>query len=158
LPGPDVGLGATIGLAHGPWRVELRGAYGPRAVPSAALADVPDVYGKFRFFAGTLTGCWLWRGGVVALGPCALAEIGAVHGEGVAADTTTSQTTPWFGLGAGGALVLKATPWLRFPLHVDAVAPLWRPHFVWSSVGANRPIFRSAPMGGRLTAGAELRF
>jgi hypothetical protein len=38
------------------------------------------------------------------------------------------------------------------------VAPLWRPHFVWSSVGANRPIFRSAPMGGRLTAGAELRF
>jgi len=158
LPGPDVGIGATIGLLRGQWRVELRGAYGPRQVPSDALADAPNVHGKFRFFAGTLAGCWLRLGRVVDLGPCAEAEIGAVHGEGAGADRIIAQTTPWFGLGAGGVAVLKATPWLRFPIHLDAVAPLWRPHFVWSNVEANRPIFRAAPVGGRLIAGAELQF
>jgi hypothetical protein len=158
LPGPDVGLGATIGLLRGPWRVELRGAYGARQVPSDAMADAPSAHGKFRFFAGTLAGCWLWLGKAVDLGPCAEAEIGVVRGAGAGADTTTAQTTPWLGLGAGLIVALEATPWLRFPVHLDAVAPLWRPHFVFSKVDGDRPIFRAPPLGGRLTAGAELRF
>jgi len=158
LPGPDVGLGATVGMARGHWRVELRGAYGPREVRSEALADAGGAYGRFRFFAGTLAGCWLRLATVVDVGPCAEAEIGAVHGEGSGADSPISKTTPWLGLGAGGVLLLKATAWLRFPVHADVVAPLWRPQFVWSNVNADRPIFRAAPVGGRLTAGAELQF
>ena len=156
LPGPDVGIGATLGISRRHWRVELRAAYGPRQVQSEALADPAGAYGKFRFLAGTLAGCWLRLHSAVDLGPCAEAEIGAVQGEGIGADHSSSRTTPWFGLGAGGAAVLKATPWLHFSLHADAVVPLWRPHFVFENVPS--PIFRTWPVGGRLTALAEVHF
>jgi hypothetical protein len=156
LPGPDVGLGATVGLRRGHWRVELRAAYGPREVRSEPLPDPSGGYGRFRFFAGTLAGCWTMLQSGVDAGPCAEAEIGAVYGEGSHASQNTSETTPWFGLGAGGVVVIKATPWLHFPLHADAVFPLWRQNFVFRNV--DTPIFRARPVGGRLTAGVEVQF
>jgi hypothetical protein len=93
---------------------------------------------------------------LLELGPCADAEFGAVRGEGIGATHTTSHTSPWVGVGAGGLLAIKATQWLYFPVHADAVIPLWRPRFVFQNVQA--PIFRSWSVGGRLTAGVELRF
>lgn len=156
LPGPDVGIGATVGLLRGHWRIELRAAYGPRDVQSDPLADPAGAYGRFRFFAGTLAGCWTMLQSVVDMGPCAEAEIGAMYGEGSHSSQNTSETTPWFGLGAGGVLVIKATPWLHFPLHADAVVPLWRPNFVLRPTDIS--IFRARPVGGRLTAGVEMQF
>jgi hypothetical protein len=156
LPAPDVGIGAEIGLVRRQWRVELRAAYGLRNVRSDTLSDPAGAYGRFRFFAATLAGCWTIVRPAVDLGPCAEAEFGAVYGEGSGASQNTAETTPWFGLGAGGVVSIKASPWLHFPLHADAVVPLWRPNFTFRNVDS--PIFRSRVVGGRLTVGVELRF
>jgi hypothetical protein len=155
LPGPDVDLFAAMGLVRGHWRAELRAAYGLRNVRSDPLVEAGGAYGSFRFFVGTLAGCWMMLGTAVDLGPCAEVELGAVRGEGVGNLQTTSETTPWFGAGAGGALVLKASSWLHFPLHADAVVPLWRPSYVFRY---DSPIFRAWPVGGRLTASVEVQF
>ena len=156
LPAPDVGIGAEIGLVRRHWRAELRASYGLRNVRSDPLTDASGAYGRFRVFAGTLAGCWMMLRAAVDLGPCAEAEFGVVHGEGVGPIEVASQYTPWFGLGAGGLVILKATSWLHFPLHADAVVPLWRPNFTFRYV--DNPIFRAWPVGGRLTAGVEVQF
>jgi hypothetical protein len=156
LPGPDVGPTATLGLVRGHWRAELRGTYGLREVRSDPLADASGAYGSFRFFAGTLVGCWLVSGAVAEWGPCAEAEVGAVRGEGVGQLQVASETTPWFGLGAGGAVIIKATSWLHFPLRAGAVVPLWRPSYVFRNVDS--PIFRAWPVGVRLAVSGEVRF
>ena len=156
LPSPDLGFSASVGIVRPRWRIEARAAYHPRQVQSDALANPPGAYGRFSFIAGTLAGCMTFSRPVLEIGPCADAEFGAVHGEGIGATHTTSHTSPWVGVGAGGFLAIKATRWLTFPVHADAIFPLWRPHFVFENVQA--PIFRSAPVGGRLTAGVELRF
>jgi hypothetical protein len=83
-------------------------------------------------------------------------EFGSVQGEGVGQLEVASKNTPWFGAGVGGAVIFKATSWLQFPIHADAVVPLWRPNYVFRN--ADSPIFRAWPVGGRLTAGVETRF
>jgi hypothetical protein len=156
LPGPDLDLTATLGLLRGQWRAELRAAYGLRTVSSDPLAGASGAHGRFRFLAGTLAGCWLVSRAAVDLGPCADVEFGAVQGEGVGPLDVASKNTPWLGLGAGGVLIFKATSWLQFPVHADAVAPLWRPTYVFRN--ADSPIFRSWTVGGRLSVGVETRF
>ena len=156
LPAADVGVGAELGLVHRSWRVELRGSYGLRNVRSDALGDSAGAYGRFRFFSGVLFGCWMSIRSSVDLGPCLEVEFGALRGEGIGASPNASETTPWFALGTGGAVVFKATRWLHFPLHADAVVPLWRPNFGFRNV--DTPIFRARPVGARLTAGVELPF
>jgi hypothetical protein len=155
LPAADIGLGAGLGLVAGPWRFELRAAYHPRAHDSESVA-AGTAYGRFRFAAATVAGCRMARGVRVQLGGCANAELGAVSGVGSGGLTNASKTTPWMGLGAGGAMVFVATSWLQFPLHVDAVLPLWRPDYVFE--GAARPVFRSALVGARVSLAAEAQF
>jgi hypothetical protein len=58
-------------------------------------------------------------------------------------------------LGAGGAVVFKATSWLHIPVHAGAVVPLWRPTYVFRY---DSQIFRAWPVGGRLTVGVEAQF
>jgi hypothetical protein len=125
-------------------------------VSSDPLPEASSAYGRFRFFAGTLAGCWVAGRAVVDLGPCAEAEFGVVHGEGVGQLQVATENSPWFALGAGGALILKATSWLQFPVHADAVVPLWRPNYVFRNVDS--PIFRTWPVGGRLSVGVEAQF
>jgi hypothetical protein len=91
------------------------------------------------------------------MGPCASAEVGDVHGQGFRTSRTSSKDTPWIALGAGGFLAVRASTWLYFPIHVDALFPLWRPHYVFMS-DVPTPIFQSWFVGARLTAGVELRF
>jgi hypothetical protein len=156
LPGPDLDLTATLGLVSGRWRGELRAAYGVREVSSDPLSQASNAYARFRFLSGTLVGCWLVSGATVALGPCAEAEVGIVRGTGTGQLEVASESTPWFGLGAGGTVVFEVTSWLRFPIHAGAVVPLWRPTYVFRNVDS--PIFRAWPLGGRLTLGVEARF
>lgn len=156
LPAADAGFELGLGLVRAGWRGELRLAYFPRRVRSEPVADVPGAYGRFGFSAATVDGCRLAKWQRVELGGCALLEAGILAGEGFGASEPSTQLTPWLGLGAGGVLVVEATAWLRFPLHVEGVVPLWRPNFVFRR--ADHPIFRSAPVGGRLTLAAEARF
>jgi hypothetical protein len=156
LPSPDVGASLSVGVLGPRWRVEARAAYGLRWVHSDTLATPPGAFGRFSFLAGTLAGCWTFTQPRFEVGPCASVELGAVRGQGVGATQTTTQASPWFGLGAGVFTAIKANAWLFFPLHVDAVVPLWRPHYVFQNVPT--PIFQSWFVGLRLTAGVELRF
>jgi len=156
LPSPDVGVGVSVGVLHPGWRVEVRADYGPRRVPSDSLTDPPGAHGRFSFLAGTLAGCGTFTQPRIELGPCASLEVGAVRGQGVGATQTASQTSPWVGLGAGVFAAIRANARLYFPVHADAVFPLWRPTYVFQNVPT--PIFQSWSVGLRLTAGVELRF
>ena len=156
LPGPDAGASVTLGLVRPRWRIEARAVYGFRQVRSETLSNPPDAYGRFSFTAGTLSGCLSFAQPRMEWGPCVGAELGIVRGQGFGASQTTSESSPWFGLGAGAFLAIKAKGWLYFPVHADAVVPLWRPRYVFQNVPT--PIFQSWPVGARLTAGVELRF
>jgi len=156
LPSPDVGASISVGVARPGWRALARVAYGPRQVQSDTLTDPPGAYGRFSFLAGTLAGCLRFVQPRFELGPCASLELGAVRGQGVGATQTTSNTAPWFGLGAGAFVAIRANAWLYFPIHADAVLPVWRPNYVFQNVPA--PIFQAWSVGLRLTAGVELRF
>lgn len=156
LPAADAAPAAVLGLVRGGWRGELRFAYGLRGVSSAPLPAADGAHGKFRFYASTLVGCYVVARASVELGPCVAGEVGWVHGEGVDADRPAADNTPWLALGAGGLLAVRATPWLRFPVHVDGMVPLWRPQYVLRIIDA--PVFRSRPVGGRVTIGVEAQF
>jgi hypothetical protein len=156
LPSPDVGASLSVGVLGPRWRIEARAAYGPRRVQSDTLTDPPGAYGRFSFLAGTLAGCMTFLQSHVELGPCASVEVGALRGQGFRVTQTTSNTSPWFGLGIGGWAAVRANAWLYFPIHADTVFPLWRPNYVFQNVPT--PVFQSWFMGLRLTAGVELRF
>jgi hypothetical protein len=154
LPSPDLGVDASVGVMGSFWRVELRALYSPRAVHSQAMSDPPGAFGRFRLVTGTLAGCLTFKRAGLDFGPCLDFEAGVVQGEGLVAPITSSKTMPWLALGAGAVVVFKANRWLGFPVHVDAVVPVWRPRFNFDET----PIFRSAVVGGRLTAGVEAQF
>jgi hypothetical protein len=156
LPSPDIEASASVGIVRPRWRLEARVAYGPRQLRSDAVASPSGAHGRVSLNAGTLAGCMTFSRPLLELGPCADVEFGALHGEGIRATSNESHTSPWLGLGVGGLVAIRLTRWLYLPVHVDAVVPLWRPRYVFENVPA--PIFRSAPVGGRLTAGVELRF
>ena len=156
LPSPDVAVSVSAGVVRPHWRGEARAAYGLRRVQSDPLAEPSGAYGRFSFVAGTVAGCWTFVEPILEMGPCASVELGAVQGRGVGATQTISKSTPWFAVGAGGFLAIKANPWLYFPIHADVVFPVWRPRYVFSNVPT--PIFQSLSVGLRLTAGVELRF
>jgi hypothetical protein len=156
LPTADAGVAAGVGVANSAWRVELRAAYGPRHVESQTLANPLRAYGRFSFMAGTLAGCWTISSSVVVYGPCADVEFGVLRGEGVGDLKTTSDSSFWLGLGAGGLLSFKVNHWISFPLHAEVIVPLWRHNFVFQP--GESSIFRAWPVGGRLTAGVEMHF
>ena len=156
LPSPDVGISASVGIAGSRWRVEARAVYGLFEAQSEPLSALSGAYGRFSFVAGTLAGCMTFHGPRLEMGPCASAEAGDVRGQGIGPFQTTRKDTPWFALGGGGFLAIQANAWLFFPIHADVVFPLWRPHYVFNNVPT--PIYQSRLAGGRLTAGAELRF
>lgn len=157
LPSPDLEVAGAVGVVGQRWRVELRGAYGLRPVESDALAATPGAHGEFQArFLGTLTGCLTTSPARTELGACLSIEGGLIHGRGVGASTTEEKSQPWFGVGGGAFFAPRAGRHLAFPVHVDAIVPLWRPTYVFTHVPS--PIFRPWPVGGRLTVSAEWRF
>jgi hypothetical protein len=157
LPSPDLEVAGAAGIVGQHWRLELRGAYGPRQVKSDTLATTPGAHGEFQaMFLGTLTGCLTTSPARTELGACLSVEGGVIHGRGVGASTTEERSQPWFGVGAGAFYALRAGRHLAFPVHVDAVVPIWRPTYVFTHEPS--PIFRPWPVGGRLTVSAEWRF
>jgi len=156
LPAVDVGPAVVLGLRRGGWKGELRFAYGLRTTHSEPVAVANGAYGQFRFHAATLAGCYTTAHSIVELGPCVAGEAGLVQGEGIGADRPARESAPWLALGAGGLLAVEAASWLRFLVHVDVMVPLWRPEFVLRIMDVT--IFRSQPVGGRLTMGVEAQF
>jgi len=154
LPAPDAVVSGEVGAAGPGWRVELRAGYGLRHVKSDQLAGG---YGEFhQILLAMLTGCLTRARGVTEVGACLDVESGAVHGRGVGASDASDRYQPWFAAGAGAFVALRAGRYVAFPIHVDAMVPLWRPTYVFNNV--DTPIFRAWPVEARVSLFVELQF
>jgi hypothetical protein len=156
LPGLDAGIGGSMALLHGAWRFDLRASYGLRRDRIVTVSSPPAAYGKFNY-TGVVAGVCrnfarLW----VDLGACADVEFGLVSAEGRNVTQESSATTPWFGLGPGGYLAIRAGRRISFPLRAALIVPITRPEFVISP--AEQRVYRVAPLSGNVSLGAEFRF
>lgn len=145
LPGTDVGVGAGIGLAGARWRAELRWTYGLRRDQVAALPSGPA--GRFNIAAGSLTGCSDLGGLPLALGPCAVAEVGRVTATGYGTAAGFSRDVLWLAAGAGVFSSLALSKHLHTSVEVDVLAPLYRPDFVFLDMPG--VVFKAPVVGGR---------
>ena len=158
LPSIDAGLGGGVGLAGRRWRVELRGTYGLRRDQrgTAPPPAPPDSYGRFNFAAAALAGCVnLGREGL-SFGPCADAEVGVLSAKGFGVSEGFPAQTLWLAMGADAYAAIPLGPHLSLPLHLDVVAPLLRPEFVFRYVPTR--VFQAPVVGARASAGIELHF
>jgi hypothetical protein len=156
LPSVDIGLGGSVGVVGRRYRVELRGAYGLRRDQIANAATLPGAYGKFNFLAATLAGCFNLGGQALAFGSCANAEVGLVSAQGFGVSQSFPTSKPWLAIGAGGYAAISLGPRWSVPLHLDILAPLLRPEFVFKNVPSR--VFQAPVVGVRVSAGIELRF
>jgi len=154
LPGPDVGVGLGIGLAGSRWRTELRWAYGLRRDQASALPS--GAAGRFNVVAGSLTGCIDAGRFELAFGPCAVAEAGRASATGYGAAAGFSKDVPWLALGAGVFSSLAIAKHLRASLELDALAPLYRPGYVFEDMPG--VVFKAPPVGGRASVDIGWQF
>lgn len=145
LPGTDVGAGLGVGLAGVRWHAELRWTYGLRRDQAAMLPS--GAAGRFNLDAGSLTGCVDLGRGKLALGPCGTAEAGRVSATGYGATAGFSKDAPWLALGGGVFASLMLSDHLRTSLEVDALAPLYRPDYVFDEIPG--VVFKAPPLGAR---------
>jgi hypothetical protein len=156
LPSVDAGLGGSVGVVGRRYRVELRAAYGLRRDQTANAATLPGAYGQFNFLAGTLAGCFRLGQQALAFGPCVDAEVGVVSAHGFGASQGFPANKPWLAIGAGGYVAISLRSRWSIPLHLDVLAPLVRPEFVFKNVPSR--VFQAPVVGVRVSAGIELRF
>jgi hypothetical protein len=156
LPSVDVGVGGSVGLASRRFRVELRVAYGLRRDQIAKAATPPDAYGRFNFLAGTLVGCFNVGHEALAFGPCADVEVGVVSAQGFGVSESFLVHRAWLAFGAGGYAAISFARHWSAPLHLDFLAPIQRPEFVFNNV-PNR-VFQARAVGIRASLGIEMRF
>ncbi|HVY37334.1 MAG TPA: hypothetical protein VHM31_05345 [Polyangia bacterium] len=145
LPETDVGAGLGVGLAGLRWRAELRWTYGLRRDQPALLPS--GAAGRFNLDAGSLTGCVDLGRGKLAFGPCGTAEAGRVSATGSGATAGFSKNAPWLALGGGVFASLAVSEHLRTSVEVDALAPLYRPDYVFDEIPG--VVFKAPPLGGR---------
>ena len=145
LPGADVGAGLGVGLAGVRWRAEVRWTYGLRRDQTATLPS--GAAGRFNLAGGSLTACVDVGRGKLAFGPCGTAEAGRVSATGYGAAAGFSKRTPWLALGGGVFAALMLSEHLRTAVEVDALAPLYRPDYVFD--GFSGAVFKAPPVGGR---------
>jgi hypothetical protein len=156
LPGLDVGVGAGLALTGQRWRMELRGTYGLRRDQVAHASAPAGADGQFSFVGGALTGCFNLGQDAVDFGPCADAEWGVVSAKGVGVSVGFPARTTWVALGAGGYVAVAIGPHVNIPLHIDILAPLLRPEYVFKDVEGR--VYQAPPVGARIHTGIAWRF
>ncbi len=151
---PSLGFGALgeIGVAYGALRVETYGGYWALGVarfskPGGARFQLLD--------AGART-C-LSFGDTFQVGPCAAFELGSLRGESfdVTRPSSGSALNAEALLGGLGTLSLDKSGLFRVRALLEIGADVDRPEFVLDGVGF---VHQPAPIVGRGTVGAELRF
>jgi hypothetical protein len=156
LPGLDVGAGVGLGLAGRRWRIELRGTYGLRRDQVAHASAPPGAYGQFNFTGGAFSGCFNLGHDAVDFGPCADAELGVVSAKGFGVSVGFPAHTTWVALGAGGYVAIALGSHVNIPIHIDVLAPLLRPEYVFKDVEGR--VYQAPPVGARIHAGVAWRF
>jgi hypothetical protein len=156
LPSIDIGLGGSVGMVVRRFRVELRAAYGLRRDQIANAAAPAGAYGRFNLFAGTLSACFNLGPEAWAFGPCADAEVGVASAEGFGISESYQAHRLWLATGAGGYAAIALGRHWYVPLHLDILAPIRRPEFVFNNVPDR--VFQVPSLGARASVGIELRF
>ena len=154
LPGTDVGVGFGVGLAGARWRSELRWTYGLRRDQVASLPS--GAAGRFNLSAGSLAGCIDVGRTKLAFGPCAVAEAGRVSATGYGATAGFSRNAKWLALGGGVFSALVVSKHVRTALEVDALAPLYRPSYVFDDLPG--VVFKAPAVGVRALVDLSWQF
>lgn len=154
LPGTDVGVGLGIGLAGARWRAELRWTYGLRRDQVAALPS--GAGGRFNVGTGSLTGCIDVGRLTLAFGPCAITEVGRASATGYGTTAGFSKDVPWLAVGGGVFSSMAVSRRLRASLELDALAPLYRPDYVFQDMPG--VVFKAPPVGGRALVDLSWQF
>ena len=157
MPSIDLGLGGRVGVVGRRYRVELRAAYGLRRDQIAHAATPPDAYGQFNFLAGVLAGCFNLGRETLAFGPCVDAEVGWMSAQGCGVSQSITANQPWLAIGVGGYAAISLGSRWNIPLHLDVLAPILRPEFVFKNVPQSR-VFQAPIVGVRVSAGIEMCF
>jgi hypothetical protein len=154
LPGTDVGVGLGVGLAGARWHSDLRWTYGLRRDQVASLPS--GAAGRFNLATGSLTGCVDVVRLNLAFGPCAVAEAGRVSATGYGATAGFSRDATWLALGGGVFSSLVVSKHLRISVEVDALAPLYRPDYVFEDIPG--VVFKAPAVGGRALVDLSWQF
>lgn len=154
LPGTDVGIGLGIGLAGARWSAELRGTYGLRRDQTAALPS--GAAGRFDIVTGSLTGCIDFGRTRLAFGPCAVGEAGRASATGYGATAGFSKNVLWLAIGGGLYSSVALSRRLRASIEVDALAPLYRPDYVFTDMPG--VVYAAPPVGARALIDVSWQF
>lgn len=152
LPGAAGVLGLAAGLGGRGWRAELSASYWtPRTRTSAAN---PDVGVRAQLWTLGVHGCGEPRWRTLSFPLCVGVLAGAVHARGVGELEPRSVASRWVAVALEPGLVWWARPRLGVALRAEGHAALARPALRSEPSGT---VFASAPVGGSLRAGLELR-
>lgn len=151
LPSVSLAPAAQVGFATPSVLVELDAAW----AAEQSVFVTPSRGGRFQAFTVGAWACRRWSVGVLALGPCAGVESGAVYAAGFGVSDPGEATEPWLALRAA----LDAEVRVAGPLHLRARlagrAALLRPAYVLRNVG---PVFQATAFGAQFDFGAVVRF
>jgi hypothetical protein len=153
LPGPGLGVTATVGVLHRGFRGELVGAR-RFATQRAAEAD-PQVGGSFTQWWLGARGCGVPRLGRVELPLCAGLEGGRTVGRGIGLPAPHTSVQPWWAGLVDAGLAWPVRPWLALTARATLAVPLVRQDFFIAGLGV---VQRVGPVQGRGTLGVELRW
>jgi len=156
LPSIGLGGGGLVGATYGnSWvgRLELYGdyfAFGRARFPSSSGGA------NFQVFSAGLRTC-VSVGGTVSVGPCAAFELGSLRAQSfdVSSPSSGSALAANGFLGALARLPLGKNRAFALRALLEIGAAFERPQFVLDGVGF---VHQPAPLLGRGTVGAELRF
>lgn len=153
LPGPGLGVVATVGVLHGAFRGELVGSR-RFATQRAAEAD-PRVGGSFTQWWVGARGCGVPRLARVELPLCGGLEGGRTVGSGTGLSSPRTSVQPWWALLVDAGLAWPVRPWLALTARATLAVPLLRQDFTIAGLGV---VQRVGPVQGRGALGIELRW
>lgn len=152
LPSAAAVIGLAAGLGGRGFRAELSASYWtPRTRTSTAN---PEVGVRAQLWSLGVHGCGEPRWRTLSFPLCAGVLAGAVHARGVGELEPRSVASRWVAVALEPGLVWWARPRLGVALRAEGHAALARPALRSEPSGT---VFTSAPVGGSLRAGLELR-
>jgi len=152
LPGAAAVLGLAAGLGGRGWRAELSASYWtPRTRTSSVN---PAVGVRAQLWTVGVLGCGEPRWRTLSFPLCTGLVAGAVHASGEGLPVPRTVASRWVAIALEPGLVWWARPRLGVAVRAEGHAVLARPTLHSEPSGT---VFTSAPVGGALRAGLELR-
>lgn len=152
LPGPSGVVFVGAGVTGRAWRAELTGGYWPPR--STDSPSNPAIGLRAQLWTVGAQGCGEPQVGPVSIPLCAGIHAGAMHGVGTGDQQRRRVASRWVAAVIEPGVVWWTRPRLGIAVrgsgHVALARPQWRSE-------PSGVVFESAPLGGTLRAGLELR-